>query len=116
MAANARLRYVERLAWGRVEIDFASCTAATLRHQSTRAGYGSASREVVRLVATAGTTCVDDFRPRTAGTWREHAPMPRERAASGRTRADISAATCHPKRGKPLLKNESFKRNEGELL
>lgn len=67
---------VERTPWGRIEIDFASCTAATLRHQSTRAGYGSASREILRLVGTAGTTCVDDFRARTAGTWREHAPMP----------------------------------------
>ena len=67
---------VERTAWGRVEIDFASCTAATLRHQSSRAGYGSGSRAVVRLVGTAGTLCVDDFRERTAGTWREHAPMP----------------------------------------
>lgn len=67
---------VERLAWGRVEIDFARCDAATLRYSATRPGFGAASRAIVRLVGTAGAECVDDFRERTLGDWREHAPMP----------------------------------------
>lgn len=63
-------------AWGEATFEFASCTSAGLQHRSIREGYGNGTRGVVRLVGTAGTTCVDDFRERTAGTWREHAPMP----------------------------------------
>jgi N-acetylneuraminic acid mutarotase len=67
---------VENLPWGRITVDFGSCGAARLAYESTREGYGAATRDIVRLAGTAGTTCVDDFGERTRGTWREHAPMP----------------------------------------
>ncbi|MCE3001399.1 MAG: hypothetical protein LW860_01680 [Xanthomonadaceae bacterium] len=67
---------VERVPWGRITVDFGTCGAGRLAYASTRDGYGAATREIVRLAATAGTTCVDDFAERTRGTWREHAPMP----------------------------------------
>lgn len=52
---------VELRAWGRLEMDFATCNSATLSYASTLPGYGSATRDPVRLTAVASARCLDSM-------------------------------------------------------
>lgn len=68
---------VELLPWGTLEIDFASCGAATLSYASTIDGYGSGSRNPVRLSSLAGGACLDQMPAAVTGaSWVEKARQP----------------------------------------
>ncbi len=68
---------VERIPWGSISIDFQSCSAARITFASTIPGYGSGTRDAVRLTDLASSTCLDRS-PEVAlnGAWVEEAAMP----------------------------------------
>lgn len=47
-------RAVERVPWGEIEIDFASCDQAVLRYRSDQAGYGDGELPLARLTRPLG--------------------------------------------------------------
>jgi hypothetical protein len=70
---------VERTSWGRVEFEFGSCNAATVRYASTAEGFGNGALNAQRLTRLASATCLEpeDLVPaRASGTWREGPRMP----------------------------------------
>ncbi|MEO6065776.1 MAG: hypothetical protein ABIP49_08380 [Lysobacterales bacterium] len=68
---------VQRIAWGRLDFEFTGCGAATVSYASTLPGYGSGSRQSVRLTALAGAVCIDGTPvAKTRGSWRAEAAMP----------------------------------------
>lgn len=68
---------VQLLPWGSLDIDFDRCGSGTLSYASTHDGYGSGSRQPVRLTTLAGAPCLDSLPGVAAGaTWAERAPTP----------------------------------------
>lgn len=70
---------VERTRWGRVEFEFGSCNATTVRYSSAAEGFGSGTLNAQRLTRLASATCLDpaQLRPaRAQGTWRAGPRMP----------------------------------------
>ncbi len=61
---------VERTNWGRIEFEFASCNATTVRYSSSAEGFGTGVLAAQRLTRLASATCLDTIRPaRANGTW-----------------------------------------------
>lgn len=68
---------VQRIPWGRLDFEFTGCNAATVSYTSTLPGYGSGTRQSVRLTALAGAVCIDGTPvAKTRGNWRLEAAMP----------------------------------------
>ena len=67
---------VERAPWGRIEFEFGSCNAATVRYASSAPGFDSGTLAAQRLTRLASATCLDSIRPaRASGTWRDGPTM-----------------------------------------
>lgn len=49
---------VERVPWGRLELNFQNCGSAELRYTSSLPEYGSATRNAQRLTTLAGAPCI----------------------------------------------------------
>ncbi len=61
---------VERVPWGRLDFDFGNCNQAGVAYASTLPGYGSATRESVRLTSLASAVCIDGTPvAKTNGNW-----------------------------------------------
>ena len=68
---------VQRLPWGRLELEFEDCNAGQVRYASTDAAFGSGALRPVRLSNIAGITCVDGTPAVPAsGAWSRGADMP----------------------------------------
>ena len=68
---------VQRVDWGRVDLDFPACNAGQLQYQSRAAGFDSGTLRPVRVTKVAGTACVDSvIAPPANGTWSTTASMP----------------------------------------
>jgi hypothetical protein len=50
---------VQRVSWGRVDVDFSGCNAAELRYQSPISAFGSGTLHPTRVTKVAGTSCVE---------------------------------------------------------
>ena len=68
---------VQRLPWGRLELDFGNCDAAQVTYTSTLPGYAGAARSSVRLTTLAGAPCIDATPAApTAARWTERTATP----------------------------------------
>jgi len=50
---------VQRVSWGRVDVDFSSCNGGELRYQSSIPAFGSGTLRPTRVTRVAGTACID---------------------------------------------------------
>ena len=94
---------VDRRAWGRLEFEFETCGAATLRYVSTIPTYGSGTLKPVRLTRPAGTVCLEQKTSVPAGgTWSMGEPMPRPQSEIATASIDSRACLAG---GYPVLRD-----------
>jgi hypothetical protein len=63
--------------WGALSFQFTACNTATVTYSSSVPGYGSGTRQAVRLASIASAPCIDGTpAAKTRGTWVEEAAPP----------------------------------------
>ena len=77
---------VQRSDWGRVDLDYSSCSAGELRYTATAAGFGSGMLRPLRVTKLAGTACLDATPAApTGGSWSAGVRMPTAQSEVGTT-------------------------------
>ena len=91
---------VQNAPWGRLELRFTGCGAATLSYAAVDAQFGSGTQQLQRATTPAGAVCLDAFpAARTGGQWTYGPAMPRPSSeiATGSSNGDIYIAGAYLK-------------------